>query len=253
MKTFIEFREYKIAYSHILSTNTQTAIVMLHEGLGSISQWRDLPMELNRATGLSIIIYERPGYGESSPKNMDYSFSYLDKEADYILPSFLSHFTYKNYILFGHSDGASIALFYAAKYPKKIKAIIAIAPHIFVENKTVKSIQKIDIKKEILIKKLGKFHGAHASEVYNRWASIWTDKEFKNWKAHSLIKTLYKPTLLIQSQDDEYASFEQLNQIHNQHKGVCHELRLDSEGHSPHFSHKKIILEAIDTFISACF
>lgn len=65
MKTFIEFREYKIAYSHILATNTQTAIVMLHEGLGSISQWRDLSMEINRVTNLSVVVYERSGYGDS--------------------------------------------------------------------------------------------------------------------------------------------------------------------------------------------
>jgi len=37
----------------------------LHEGLGSIRQWRDFPAKVAAATGCRALVYDRYGYGQS--------------------------------------------------------------------------------------------------------------------------------------------------------------------------------------------
>src|SRR5512140_1210888 len=40
-------------------------LVFLHEGLGSIQQWRDFPQKVAQATGRRALVYDRYGYGKS--------------------------------------------------------------------------------------------------------------------------------------------------------------------------------------------
>ena len=40
-------------------------LVLLHEGLGSVALWRDVPERLAAATGWGVFAYSRFGYGDS--------------------------------------------------------------------------------------------------------------------------------------------------------------------------------------------
>ena len=42
-------------------------LVFLHEGLGSVSLWKDFPDRLAAETGCGALVYSRAGYGKSDP------------------------------------------------------------------------------------------------------------------------------------------------------------------------------------------
>ena len=85
-------------------------LVFLHEGLGSIAQWRDFPEALAARTGLPALIYDRLGHGGSGPLDAPRSARYLHREALEVLPGVLERCGVEDAILVGHSDGGSIAL-----------------------------------------------------------------------------------------------------------------------------------------------
>ncbi len=246
-----EFSKYRLAYRHFDSFQNETALVMLHEGLGSIAQWKNLPQKLHQLIKLPLIIYERPGYGNSYPKKMNYSRHYLEEEAWQILPQFLAQFSYKNYIFYGHSDGATITLLFAAKFPEQTKAVIAESPHVIVENRTIKGIKEVITIKDKIIRALNKYHSDNTTEVFNRWSGVWLSPDFTNWDARPMLKNLTSPTLLIQTQDDQYASMRQLDEIHSLSKTTCHELRLSHGGHAPHINLETLICQYILEFVES--
>ena len=109
-------------------------IVMLHEGLGTLSLWRDFPKKLSSLLNCSVLVYSRHGYGYSDFINEEFDTQYMHREALSILPQLLSHFEITDPILYGHSDGASIALIHASLADTRVKGLILEAPHVFVEN-----------------------------------------------------------------------------------------------------------------------
>ncbi|MCA9658943.1 MAG: alpha/beta fold hydrolase, partial [Myxococcales bacterium] len=88
-------------------------IVLLHEGLGCVSTWRDFPERLAARTGWGVFVYARRGYGRSSAYPSPWSLSYMHDEARLVLPPLLDAIGLERGVLFGHSDGASIAAIYA--------------------------------------------------------------------------------------------------------------------------------------------
>ena len=92
-------------------------LVMLHEGLGCVALWRDLPDRLAAATGRKVIAYSRHGYGQSSPFTAPLTPRYMHDQALGVLPKLLQHLDLSQTILLGHSDGASIALIHAPAMP----------------------------------------------------------------------------------------------------------------------------------------
>src|SRR5262245_36202404 len=89
-------------------------LVFLHEGLGSVALWKDFPDRLAAAVGLPALIYSRFGYGGSAPAPLPRPVTFLDDEATEVLPRLLDAAGIDDALLIGHSDGASIALLYAA-------------------------------------------------------------------------------------------------------------------------------------------
>src|SRR3546814_13679959 len=98
--------------------------------------------------------------------------------------------------LFGHSDGGSIALLYAAMYPDAARAIIVAAPHIFVEDITVSNIEK---ERQAYLKtdlpaKLGRYHQDHDSAFWG-CNDIWLDPAFRAWNIETYFKRILCPIL----------------------------------------------------------
>src|SRR5262249_23034768 len=114
--------------------------VMLHEGLGSVSMWKDFPTQLAKATESSLVVCSRHGYGHSAPAERPRSVRYMHDEALNVLPRVLQLLRITRAILFGHSDGASIALIYAGATNNAVAGVVALAPHVVVEDISISSI-----------------------------------------------------------------------------------------------------------------
>src|ERR1043165_1125734 len=96
--------------------NEAPTIVMLHEGLGSVSIWGDFPQKLAERTRCGVFVYSRAGYGQSSTITLPRPLDYMQREATETLPALLDAIAFQRGILLGHSDGASIAACYAGSH-----------------------------------------------------------------------------------------------------------------------------------------
>ena len=223
-------------------------IMLLHEGLGSLSMWRDFPDRLAQATKRPIVSWSRRGYGQSDPLPEPRAPDYMHDEAR-LVPKVMDALRIERAVMFGHSDGGSIALIAAAWYPSRIAALILEAPHVFVEPLTVDSIAKI---KQVFLAsdlgtKLGRYH-RDADEVFWRWNDIWLDPRFLDWDIQDLLSDIEAPTLLIQGEDDEYGSFDQLDRIEAV-LPCTRRAELVDCGHSPHRDQRDAVLAASVRFL----
>jgi len=114
-------------------SKAQHVMVLLHQGLGSITQWRGFPDLLATATGCAVVAYDRLGHGGSDAITAPRQPDFLDREACVVLPEVLGALGIERPILYGHSDGGTIALLFAAAFPEAPRAVIAEAAHVFSE------------------------------------------------------------------------------------------------------------------------
>lgn len=211
-------------------------VVFLHDSLGSVELWRDFPEKLSRAAECNILIYDRVGYGRSEPmathKRPTY---YLELEAD-ILNRLLAGLDIKNAILFGHSDGGSIALLAASRHPKRIMAVIAEAAHIFVEEVTLKGIYDAieAYRTTSLAQRLAKYHGDKVDALFRAWTETWTREDYRDWNIEHFLPGITCPLLFIQGSADEYGTLEQVEKTISQVKGRSRKYIIPDVGHTPH-------------------
>ena len=214
-------------------------MVFLHEGLGSLVMWKDFPQGLCNALGCRGLVYSRPGYGQSTPRAEDeiWGVDFMHQQALEVLPALLSALhidTRKQALwLFGHSDGASIALLYAAHFPAQVKGTVVLAPHISVEDIAVQSITEIRAAylNTDLRQRLSKYHDDPDSAFWG-WNRIWLDPAFKAWSIEADLSRITCPVLAVQGRDDEYGTMQQLYGL--KHAVPQTELlELPACGHSP--------------------
>ena len=226
-------------------------IVMLHEGLGSLSQWRDFPDRVAAETGSEVFVYSRYGHGGSSPLKEPRDISYMHHEAEVVLPELLEQAAIHRPVLLGHSDGASIALLYAARYPDSPLALILEAPHVFVEDLTVESISqaKLAYQTTDLPRKLARHH-LDADRTFWGWNKIWLDPRFRSWNIESCLDFIRCPVLVIQGENDEYGTARQIEAI--QARIPSGQLALLAEcKHAPHRDQPEKTLRHIAAFVSS--
>jgi pimeloyl-ACP methyl ester carboxylesterase len=226
------------------------ALVFLHEGLGSIGQWRDFPAKVSRATGCRALVYDRYGYGQSDVLAEKRDVSFMHHEALRSLPELLSQLKVEDPILVGHSDGASIALIHAGA-GFKVRAVVAMAPHVFIEPVCISSIKKAAVTFETtdLKARLGKYHRDVARTFYG-WADVWRDPNFTSWDIRDdYLPKIACPVLAIQGEDDEYGTMAQLDDTKARVKS-CQLLKLPDCGHSPFRDQPERVLQAIGSFLA---
>jgi pimeloyl-ACP methyl ester carboxylesterase len=223
-------------------------LVMLHEGLGSVSMWRDFPERLAEATGMRTLVYSRRGYGRSSPLDAPRDVSYMHEEAHRWLPAVLSHLGIRRPLLFGHSDGASIALIYAAGAGSEAAGVVALAPHVKVEDLTVHGIAaaKTAYLQTDLPARLGRHH-ADVDSTFWGWNRIWLDPAFRTWNIEALLPSIRCPVLAIQGEEDEYGTMEQIASIARAVPNA-RLLALANCRHSPHRDRPDAVLSAAAEF-----
>jgi pimeloyl-ACP methyl ester carboxylesterase len=224
-------------------------IVMLHEGLGSISLWRDFPARVRERTGCTTIAYSRYGYGRSDVLREKREPEYMHNEGEVVLAALLRELEIERPILFGHSDGASIALICAGAHPELARALILEAPHVFVEEISVRSIAEAKTAFETtdLPAKLARHHADAAATFYG-WNEIWLDPRFRAWNVESYAARVRVPVLLIQGDADEYGTTAQLDAIAAR---VPHTetLLVPGAGHSPHRDAPELVLDRVASFV----
>jgi pimeloyl-ACP methyl ester carboxylesterase len=226
-------------------------LVFLHEGLGSIRQWRDFPAQVAAASGCRALVYDRYGYGQSDVLEEEKrEVRFMHEEGLVSLPVLLESLRIQNPILIGHSDGASIALIHAgANNP--VRGVVAMAPHVFIEPVCLTSIEKAaqTFQSTDLATRLGRYH-RDARKTFYGWADVWLDPQFKGWDIRDdYLPQIRCPVLALQGYDDEYGTMAQLDEIARRVKGPCELLKLENCGHAPFRDQPERTLEAVLRFI----
>lgn len=241
-------RDLAIEYTFVGAASAAAPlIVFLHEGLGSTAMWRDFPAQLCAAAGARGLVYSRPGYGRSTPRlgEEKWGVDFMHVQAREVLPALLSALAPNTRPwLFGHSDGGSIALIYAALSPEKIAGVIVAAPHIFVEGVSVASIsQTRDTYLQTDFRnKLARYHDDPDSAFWS-WNDIWLDPAFRAWNIEALLPQIICPLIAIQGIDDEYGTMAQIEGIS---RAAPHTqlIKLERCGHSPHRDQPQAVIDA---------
>lgn len=214
----------KIYYKTWQSQTDADWIILLHDALGSVEQWKNFPELLQRGTNLNVLAYDRVGHGLSSPNNSERTFDYLNTEAVF-LNSFLNTLKIKNPYLLGYSDGGSISLIYASKTNANCNSVCSLAAHVFVESITIAGIQKTQ-KTSIKLKTLlEKYHQDKTDKLFSDWANTWLNPSFSSWNIFSLLPQIKVPILAIQGEKDEYGTKEQLETISKCSLSKCIEIK----------------------------
>ncbi|HOI74494.1 MAG TPA: alpha/beta hydrolase [Syntrophales bacterium] len=229
------------------------AILFLHEGLGSISQWRDFPEILcSRAESVGFV-YDRLGHGRSAPLPAPRTVRYLHDEALDVLPAVLDALALDRSVLVGHSDGGTIALLFAAEYPDRVRGVITEAAHVFVEEETLRGIREaIDLYRTTdLRERMTRHHGDKVDAVFSGWADTWLSAEFRHWNVESFLPRVSCPLLVIQGADDRYGTPAQVDAIVRQAAGPAEALLLPGCGHIPHQQARDRVLPAMARFIGS--
>lgn len=232
-------------------TGPGPALVFLHEALGSITQWRHFPAELAAATGLPALAYDRLGHGKSGPRPLPVAPTYLETEAWERLPAVLAACGIEHPFLVGHSDGATIALLYAARYPANPVGVIAEAPHVYVEDAALRGIWRTLRAYETtpLRDRLKVHHGDRADAVFRAWSDTWLSPAFRDWSMVGRLPAITSPVLVVQGEDDEFATPDQVRSVLEGVSGFARGLLLPGCAHVPHFQAREEVLAAMARFI----
>ena len=253
MKKTVEIESIKIAYEELVPEQISSGIpiIFLHDSLGSITVWREFPKMVSENTSHRCIVYDRQGYGHSDPfSKATRNSGYLEEQADFLI-SFLDQITVETCILFGHSDGGSIALIAAAKYPGRIQGIITEGAHVFVEDITLAGIREAKemYRTTDLKTKLIKHHGDKVDALFTAWTETWLTPEFKNWNIEHFLTEIRCPVLTLYGEKDEYGSLLQLESIYSKARGYSQKVVIPGIGHTPHKEAREATLAATTEFI----
>lgn len=211
--------------------------------------WKDFPSHVAHSTGCNTIVYSRNGHGRSPIAVREHAAGYMHDEALQTLPALLDRLGLERPILVGHSDGASIALIHAAASGRPVTGVVAMAPHVMVEDLSVASIAATNeaFLTTEMRPKLARYH-ADADAVFWRWNRIWLSPEFRGWNIEALLPRIACPVLAIQGEDDEYGTMAQVESIQRR-VADAEILELGDCRHSPHKDQPVAALEAITAFV----
>ncbi|MBS7788192.1 alpha/beta hydrolase [Flavobacterium sp. CYK-55] len=239
-----------LAVKHVVNFPEKPTLIFLHDSLGCIELWRDFPEQLAQACGCNYLVYDRQGYGKSCGfSNEKRGLDYLEHEAD-LLQLLLEKHQIKQAILFGHSDGGSIALLTAARHPQNIIGIITEGAHVLVEEVTLDGIREVmhQYQTTDLKSRLEKYHGKNTQALFDAWTLTWTSAMFRVWNIEYCLHEIKCPALIIQGEDDAFGTVDQVNRITAQIQ-KAQRLMLHKTGHNPHKEFPEKVIELTADFV----
>ena len=252
---YLNLPDGKIEYRWIppaTNSSTNAALVLLHEGLGCVTLWRDFPQRLAQVTGQGVFCYSRLGYGGSDPCSLPRPLTYMHHEGQVVLPRLLSQISAEHIILIGHSDGASIAAIHAGSQPDpRLRGIALMAPHFFTEQVSIDAITDAKQAYETgrLRDGLALYHGDNVDCAFRGWNDAWLDPDFRQWDLTEFLPRIEVPVLFIQGREDQYGSLAQLDALNVGLPAKPTTHVLDACRHSPHLDQPAQTLDSITGFI----
>jgi pimeloyl-ACP methyl ester carboxylesterase len=241
-----------VQYSEMISADASgPCLVFLHEGLGCITMWRDFPRQLCGAAGCPGLVYDRLGHGRSPAAPGPRTVHYLHGHALDELPRVLERaIPGRPYVLVGHSDGGSIALLHAAERPPLLRGVVTMAAHVLVEGKTLAGIEeawRLSLRGGFA--GLARHHGEGADTLFRAWAKTWLSPWFASWNIEYALPSITCPLLVIQGENDEYGSEEQVARIVTGSGGPARAALLPGCGHVPHRQRAAEVVALIVDFL----
>jgi pimeloyl-ACP methyl ester carboxylesterase len=231
-------------------------MVFLHEGLGSLSLWKDFPARMCDALDMRGLVYSRPAYGRSTPRPAAERWKpdFLQRQAIEVLPNLRAtlDIAHQPVWLFGHSDGASIALLHAAQFPDSVAGLVVLAPHLFVEEVGLASIAQVRetyLSDPSLREKLARRHDDPDSAFWG-WNDVWLSPAFRDWNIEADIEAIRCPVLAVQGLDDEYGTLAQVHAVAAR-VPQTRLVELPDCGHSPHRDQPERLIEVTRDFVRA--
>jgi pimeloyl-ACP methyl ester carboxylesterase len=228
-------------------------LVMLHEGLGSVSLWRDYPAALAKATGTRVFAYSRAGYGKSDPVKLPRPLDFMQREAKEVLPKLLDHIGFRRGILVGHSDGGTIAAAYGGSVQDhRVRGLVLIEPHFFVEEFNLASIRKIaaEYQSTDLRAKLARHH-SDPDNAFLGWSGAWLDPDFgRVLDLQEQLGYIRVPVLIVKGENDPYATMEQVRVAERECYCPVEHVVVRDAAHAPHREQPEVTLAATAGFIN---
>lgn len=225
-------------------------IVMVHEGLGSVRTWGDFPRLLSNATGASVLVYSREGYGASPRTQTELPLEYIRQHALKVLPRILDEVEFTDGILLGHSDGASMVAAYAGTvHDPRVRGLVLMAPHFCVEDETLAEIRnaKAAFESGDLRQRLSRYH-VDVDAAFRRWNDVWLDPQFPAFNLNAELANISVSTLVIRGDNDRYGTHRQVRVAEQLHRGELKTLLMPNCGHVPHRENPAQTVEVIAAF-----
>ncbi|MES1945564.1 hydrolase-like protein [Salinisphaera sp. PC39] len=234
-----------------LDEEDRAPIILLHDSLGSVEQWRDFPEALAVATGRGVIAYDRLGFGRSTRRAVPMQAGFIDDEARVYVPTLADALGLGEYVLFGHSVGGGMALVAAAVPGNDCVAVITEAAQAFVEARTLTGIReaKKAFADESRFARLERWHGERARWVLTAWTEVWLSPRFRDWSLDPYLDKVRCPVLAIHGDADEFGSGEFPRRIAQGVSGPAREAILDDCGHVPHRERRDHVLALVAAFL----
>lgn len=247
-ENYISIQNSSIYYKKISPKKATNTLILLHDSLGCTVLWRDWLDLLAQELNITVVSYDRRGYGKSDNYTIPRPINYLEQEAE-ILDELIQQLELKNVHLFGFSDGASVATIYAGMFPNKIHSLTIEGVHVLLEEVTLEGVRqaKKTLKTTQIAKVLEKYHGDKVMDLYLAWTETWLAEKHQTWNIEHFIPEIKVPILLIQGEFDEFGSSAQMDafDVANQ----VEKYWVNGAGHTAHKENKDEVLKKITSFI----
>lgn len=230
--------------------NNTPVFVLLHQGLGSVAQWGDFPKKLSQVTQCAVLVYDRYGYGKSEALSQPHDADFMHRGAHELHELVHTLKINNRIIVYGHSDGGTIALLYGGLFPEKACGIVAEAPHVLLEDISISGLQeaKIQFESGVLKSRLQKYHHGHTESMFYGWNRTWLEVVPRNWDIFNELSNIIAPTCVIYGTMDEYGTVKQVEHIRSRVKGKSGEMIFEGGGHFPHKEYEQEVLDKMKLF-----
>jgi pimeloyl-ACP methyl ester carboxylesterase len=234
---------------HIAVPNSRGTIVLLHEALGSVSHWRDFPARLAECCSMNVLVYSRLGHGQSEGPPSARSRDYYKQQSTEVLPAVLAEFNVRHPVLLGHSEGAAIALVYAATHPENVRALVLESAILHAEPAAAEGMALAEHawRTTDFRDKLARHH-RDPDAVFHAWLSIRDSDSLLSLPLEAHLPPVRCPILMLQGAHDEYATNRQAEAL-RRFAPQMQLVRLPDSGHTPHREQPEIVLDHIERFL----